>query len=165
MIQVDHCWLTRSELAHSRRTFSFDTHLNLTMGLGRLFIPVRGSASLHWIDLKADGKMACGQTKDSPSCDDGHRVGTDSDENARGERMPNEPYGIAINDEGDAIAITHQTSGKVSLVSPGPRTGERRMVVGSADARIRSGRFARSGSRYCECTQRRNWCMSLGRSG
>ena len=83
---------------------------------GRLFIPVRGESSLHWIELdKSDGKMHCGQTEGSPSCDRAHRVGTDPAENSRGVRMPAEPFGIAISDAGDAIVITHQTTGQVSL--------------------------------------------------
>jgi hypothetical protein len=84
----------------------------------RMFVPVRGEASLHWLDFDSEGKMDCGQ-KNSPSqmCDRFHRVGTDPDVNSRNERMPTEPFGMAINDEGDALVLTHQTSGRVSLFS------------------------------------------------
>jgi hypothetical protein len=81
----------------------------------RLLIPVRGEASLHWLDIKPNGKVDCGQTDGSPVCDKRHRVGTEPTENTRGVKMPPEPYGIAASDEGDAILVTHQTQGALSL--------------------------------------------------
>jgi DNA-binding beta-propeller fold protein YncE len=106
-------------LVGSVGTGAFATDIQLRYGPygdnGRLFLPVRGEASLHWIDLESDGSMSCGQTEDSPKCDKAHRIGTDEDENERNVKMPAEPYGLAINDEGDAIVVTHQTTGKASL--------------------------------------------------
>jgi hypothetical protein len=86
----------------------------------RLLVPARGESSLHWIDLEDsasgnEGALRCGQTEGSRTCDRRHRVGTESTENSRGARMPPEPYGIAATDEGDAIVVTHQTEGKLSL--------------------------------------------------
>ncbi len=88
----------------------------------RLLLPVRGEASLHWIDINEDGSMDCGQDPSSktPTCDREHRVGTDVNENLRNVRMPSEPFGIATSDEGDAIAVTHQTGGGVSLFYQDP---------------------------------------------
>jgi hypothetical protein len=80
----------------------------------RLLVPVRGESSLHWIDLKDDGRLACGQENGS-YCSQKHRVGTEPTENSRGYSMPPEPYAIAASDAGDAIAITHQTEGSLSL--------------------------------------------------
>jgi hypothetical protein len=82
---------------------------------GRLLLPIRGESSLTWIDLDENGEMNCGQSGRSQECDDEHRVGTKADENARNVTMPTEPYGLAMSDLGDAIVITHQTTGKVSL--------------------------------------------------
>lgn len=81
----------------------------------RLLVPVRGESSLHWINLALDGSLECGATERSPNCTRKHRVGTDPSENERELKMPSEPYGIATSDAGDAIVITHQTRGEVTL--------------------------------------------------
>lgn len=88
----------------------------------RLFIPVRGDATLHWIDATA-GVLDCGQAaREDGSCDAVHRSGDDpARENTRGvgrqpgERMPGEPYGVAVDDSGRAVLTTHQTSAAVGL--------------------------------------------------
>ncbi|MEB2311474.1 MAG: hypothetical protein OZ921_13375 [Sorangiineae bacterium] len=89
---------------------------------GRLFLPVRGDSSLHWIDVDDDSKSAredfvfrCGQEHNDGRCDDAHRAGKDSADNTRGLRLPPEPYGIAASAGGQAITLTHQTEGVVSL--------------------------------------------------
>ncbi len=85
-------------------------------GTGRLFLPVRGDATLHWIDV-ASGALDCGQSNTSDdSCDDNHRIGDDEDtESPNNLRQEPEPFGIAIDDQTDNIAITNQTTGSVSL--------------------------------------------------
>jgi len=90
---------------------------------GRLFIPVRGDATLHYAEVDDDTKsqhtafeLECGQANNDGRCDDQHRVGDNPDqENTRGLRLPTEPFGIAATEDGQAIAVTHQTEGKVSL--------------------------------------------------
>lgn len=98
---------------------------------GRLFIPVRGDSSLHWIDVDDDSKfdkngnplhanlrhvLECGQDNNNGQCDSAHRRGSDSDqENTRGLRMPSEPFAIASTPTGSAVVVTAQTSGDVSL--------------------------------------------------
>ena len=84
---------------------------------GRLFLPVRGDATLHWIDVNSDGTFDCGQENTGDgSCDGTHRVGddtsTESDNNLRQEP---EPFAIAIDQAGKNIAVTNQTTGSVSL--------------------------------------------------
>lgn len=87
---------------------------------GRLFLPVRGDATLHFIDVpdvSPDGgsELYCGQDS-TQTCDDDHRRGDDpSSENTRGTRLPPEPFGVAVDDRGEAIITTHQTGGAVSL--------------------------------------------------
>ncbi len=93
----------------------------LSNGQGRLFAPVRGDATLHWLDVysegETDGLIECGQHANDGECDDSHRVGDDPDEeNTRGLRMPTEPFGIAATPDASKILVTHQTEGKVSLL-------------------------------------------------
>jgi hypothetical protein len=84
---------------------------------GRLFLPVRGDATLHWIDVGADGSPACGQKLSSgEGCDDAHRVGDDTGgESDNNLRQPPEPFAIAADDAGHNIAVTNQAAGSVSL--------------------------------------------------
>jgi hypothetical protein len=98
---------------------------------GRLFVPVRGDATLHWVDVDDDSKvdkhgnpihanlrhvLECGQDNNGGQCDSAHRRGDDSDqENTRGLRMPPEPFAIAATPTGSAIVVTAQTDGDVSL--------------------------------------------------
>jgi hypothetical protein len=85
-------------------------------GRGRLFLPVRGDDTLHWIDV-ADGPggvLDCGQGADG-ACDEDHRRGQDPAQNTRGVVLPPEPFGIAVDERGEAILTTHQSSGEVAL--------------------------------------------------
>lgn len=82
---------------------------------GRLFIPVRGDATLHWIDVGADGSLSCGQPRGGP-CDDAHRAGDDpASENTRGARLLSEPYGVDLDERGTVALVTNQTSGAAGL--------------------------------------------------
>jgi hypothetical protein len=81
----------------------------------RLFLPVRGDATLHWIDLD-DGNLLCDQSSTSDgSCGDSHRAGHDPSANNNNFSQPSEPFGIAVSDDGAYVAMTNQTSGSVSL--------------------------------------------------
>jgi hypothetical protein len=84
----------------------------------RLFLPVRGDATLHWIDL-ADGVFNCGQTEsdDGVSCDDLHRAGNSVFDNTNQLRLPAEPFGVDATADGKYVAVTNQTTGSVSLFS------------------------------------------------
>jgi hypothetical protein len=90
---------------------------------GRLFIPVRGDATLHYIDVVDDSEapavpfeLDCGQGANGGDCDDAHRRGDDPDqENTRDLRLAPEPFGIAATPDGEAIVVTHQTEGAASL--------------------------------------------------
>ena len=83
----------------------------------RLLIPVRGESSLHWIDLGENGELKCNQSGSPKKCGRKHRIGTEETENLREVTMPPEPYAIAASDAGDAIVVTHQTHGALSLFS------------------------------------------------
>ena len=81
----------------------------------RLFLPVRGDATLHWIDL-ADGKFACGQSSNSDtSCDGLHRSGDVTADNNDNLRQPSEPFATDATLDGAYVAVTNQTTGSVSL--------------------------------------------------
>jgi hypothetical protein len=84
---------------------------------GRLFMPVRGDATLHWIDVDPNGGLHCGQSNTADGgCDDAHRIGDDENvESPNGLRQEPEPFAIAIDDDASNIAVTNQTTGSVSL--------------------------------------------------
>jgi DNA-binding beta-propeller fold protein YncE len=86
----------------------------------RLFVPVRGDPSITWIDVEDDRagppasrRLSCGGTR----CDQQHRAGEDPDTNLRRAILPPEPYGIAASKDGEAIVVTHQTTGSMSLLT------------------------------------------------
>jgi hypothetical protein len=84
-------------------------------GAGRLFVPVRGDATLHWIDAES-GQLECGQASSDGACDDHHRAGDDADyENTRNLRLLPEPFALDASEDARAIMVTNQTSGAVSL--------------------------------------------------
>jgi hypothetical protein len=81
----------------------------------RLFIPVRGDTTLHWIDT-VDGELRCGQANNDGACDDQHRAGDDAAaENARDLELQTEPFAIDANERGTTIVVSNQTSGTASL--------------------------------------------------
>jgi DNA-binding beta-propeller fold protein YncE len=97
----------------------------------RLLVPVRGDAALTWADVGDPNdpndrfKFDCGQGADK-RCDSNHRAGSDPNQsgNTRHATMPGEPFGMAQTEDGVAIAITHQTDTKTSLLTTGlPASG------------------------------------------
>jgi hypothetical protein len=83
----------------------------------RLFIPVRGDATLHWIDIDSDGMLECGQDGNDGACNDKHRSGDLSDEeNTREDsRLAPEPFGLDADEMGVSLIVSNQTSGSVAL--------------------------------------------------
>lgn len=93
---------------------------------GRLFIPVRGDATLHWIDVNADGEFLCGQATQPGACDLVHRSGDDpAAENTRGLRMLPEPYGVDADERGEVVLVSNQTAGAAGLFLNDWTTGPR----------------------------------------
>jgi hypothetical protein len=104
----------------------------------RLYIPVRGDASLTWADVVPDEdptftpspsatadeyppfKLDCG-VRVGGRCDGGHHAGNNPFEpnNSRNVTMPGEPFGMAESEDGTSVAVTHQTDSKVSLLATG----------------------------------------------
>jgi hypothetical protein len=79
----------------------------------RLFIPVRGDSTLHWIDVEG-GQMSCNQDSNG-ACDGNHRAGDDASQSSRGIKLGAEPFGIDVTESGRTIAVTNQTTGTASL--------------------------------------------------
>lgn len=92
------------------------------MGGGRLFVPVRSDATLHWMDVAGGAgtgraELDCGQGSSS-ECDSRHRQGDSPGEaTPTGDELPIEPFGVDATADGTAIVLTHQTEGRVSLFS------------------------------------------------
>ncbi len=115
---------------------AFATDLQLSRSSTRLFMPVRGDASLTWIDVAPDDPNAvppadptaayapwaldCG-VRVNNRCDGAHHSGNNPDEpgNTRHIAMPGEPFGMAQSEDGTIITITHQNDTKTSLLSTG----------------------------------------------
>ena len=81
----------------------------------RLFVPVRGDSTLHWLEVHHDGTFECGQAKNGGACDDAHRAGNDAATNTRGLQLNAEPFAIDADVRGDSIVVTNQTTGTASL--------------------------------------------------
>ena len=105
-------------------------------GTDRLFVPLRGNASLLWADVSRDTAasvppedrnapyapfdIGCG-IDGSGRCDAAHSAGANPAEegNTRGLTMPGEPFGMAISEDGESIVMTHQTETRASLFRTG----------------------------------------------
>ncbi len=116
---------------------AFATDLQVSVAPGptrRLFAPVRGVAALTWVDLDASGNIQCGQSLQDPErrCDSNHNTGNLPD-NSRQITMPGEPFGMAQTEDGVAVAITHQTDTKTSLLSTGLGAGPAECTGASGD--------------------------------
>jgi hypothetical protein len=99
----------------------------------RLFVPVRGDSTLHWIDIKRvkpDGNpdehmFECGQnSSEDQTCDPKHRAGDNPDDNSHELTQPPEPYAVDATSDGAFVALTNQTSGSVSLFANGDSNGD-----------------------------------------
>jgi hypothetical protein len=97
----------------------------------RLFMPVRGNATLTWADVVRDipgddnpdlaaFRLQCGQGADR-RCDARHQAGEDANEpgNTRNITLPGEPFGAAISEDGKSLVMTHQNEPKTTLFSTG----------------------------------------------
>ena len=104
--------------------------------VSRLFVPVRGDASLTWADVMDDDPNVAPLESDTPDtygpfvlncgtrdahrrCARNHRTGNDATQpgDTRLLTMPGEPFGMAQSDDGQAIVITHQSDQFSSLFS------------------------------------------------
>ena len=113
----------------------------------RLYAPVRGDASLTWLDITADVagvhpdpkavacdaaggaasscyapfELKCGQANNGGRCDLTHHAGVNPNEpgNTRNLTMPGEPFAMAQTEDGTAIILTHQGEGDTSLFLTG----------------------------------------------
>jgi hypothetical protein len=100
----------------------------------RLFLPVRGDATLHWADVENDldgggPVLDCGQDA-SGTCDDDHRRGDRADEGQLpDDRAPTEPFSVAVSGDGRAVVVAHQQRGIISLYENTNRGPELQSVL------------------------------------
>ncbi len=118
----------------------------------RLFIPVRGNATLTWGNVARDTvdaippdsrdvaayapwRIDCGQSATSRRCDARHQVGEDPDEvgNTRKLRMPGEPFGATLSEDGRTAVVTHQNDTKTSLFLTGIGPTDTDALTGTAE--------------------------------
>jgi hypothetical protein len=116
---------------------AFATDIQLSTPGSRLFIPVRGDASLTWGDLAIDDPTVAPPTGSTSRtyapflidcgvrvegrCDTAHHAGVDPDEpgNTRHQTLPGEPFAMAQSEDDTSIVITHQTEEDASLFLTG----------------------------------------------
>lgn len=96
----------------------------------RLFAIVRGDPSLTYFEVDDDRgdsaqtfRLDCGQGANGGRCDSRNRLGTDSNDNSRAMVLPSEPFDGAVSDGGEAIVLTHQNAGTLSLFAAEGPTG------------------------------------------
>jgi hypothetical protein len=165
-------------------------------GPTRMFSPVRGDATITWADLSYDDPntlppcissnasnscanaganaslpsafhIQCGQSASNLLCDGEHHTSTTAAGNTRQETLPGEPFGIALTQDGTAVAVTALTEPMTSLLmsgfNPPPATGEpvrgRRGRRGRG--RMRARTRARAGTRE-RATRRPTWMPGRG---
>ncbi len=103
----------------------------------RLFMPVRGDASLTWADVAVDSDapapasadtnsypafaLDCGLRSSDNRCSDAHHAGTNPSEsgNTRGVTLPGEPFAMAFSEDRTSLVLTHQSDTKTSLFRTG----------------------------------------------
>ena len=104
-----------------------------TTGLYRLFTPVRGDASVTFVDVVNDDPTTAPLPTDTPAtyapfalscnkdahdrCSADNRVGNNAGQHgdSRFITMPGEPFGMAQSDDGQSIVVTHQNDVESSL--------------------------------------------------
>jgi hypothetical protein len=105
---------------------AFATDLQLSKDNARLFMPVRGDATLTWANLTTGGAFDCGQAANGGRCGGQFLTGNVVDPlDSRAITMPGEPFGMAQTQDGTAIAVTQQATQETSLLlsGVGPTTG------------------------------------------
>lgn len=133
----------------SRIIGAFATQLQASPDGTRLFVPVRGSASVTWADVGPDDPrkvppgdpaanaqmpwtetlvgsrlttpfdLFCAQDS-SGRCSPSNEAGNFIDSHdTRSVTLPGEPFAMALTPDGTAMAVTHQTSTETSLLTAG----------------------------------------------
>ena len=84
----------------------------------RLFVPVRGDPSITWFEVVDEraplvtnnnvAELACGGVGDDNRCFQDNQIGLDPYENVRSLKLPVEPNGIDVSEDGTIIVSAHQ---------------------------------------------------------
>ncbi len=121
---------------------AFATDIQLSLDGTRLFVPVRGNATLTWAEVDPDlptyvppgetapanWPTAAGKATDpfhfycgpGDRCDTDHQTGpVPTAADTRDVTLPGEPFAMAQTEDGTAVAITHQSSQQTSVLLTG----------------------------------------------
>ncbi len=106
----------------------------------RLFIPVRGDPSVTYIDVTDDREivcnaaplppsspcgddptaarscLSCGSETNAGRCSSSHLIGVDPSQSARELTLDVDPYGVDVDELGEALVVVHQTQQTASLI-------------------------------------------------
>jgi len=101
----------------------------------RLFVSVRGDPSVTYFDVTDDREIVCdgaalpaappcaddicldcGAESNAGRCSTDHLIGKDPADSQRDITLPTEPFGIAVDERGEAVVVAHQTEQTVSLI-------------------------------------------------
>ena len=94
----------------------------LDSGGHRLFVAVRGDPSLTYLDVASAGaNLDCGPSGVFGECDEAHRLTSIRDDEDL-PNIPDEPFGVYVDDENEFVMATHLSIGAVSLTTA-PRDG------------------------------------------
>jgi hypothetical protein len=91
-------------------------------GATRLYVPVRGDSTLHWLDVQ-NGMLECGQDANRGACDAAHRAGDDPSASSRNITLNAEPFAVDASEHGGNIVVSNQTTGTASLFTDEWATG------------------------------------------
>jgi YVTN family beta-propeller protein len=89
----------------------------LMSGALRLIIAVRGDPSITWADF-VGGRLTCSSEVLFPLCDEEHRLNHLRD--IEDLTIPDEPFQVFVDSRSGFAAVTHLTSGSVTLVDTPP---------------------------------------------
>ncbi|MGK3982435.1 hypothetical protein WME99_05325 [Sorangium sp. So ce136] len=111
----------------------------------RLFVPVRGDPSVTYFDVADDRldapdaqrcqgdacfQLDCGATESGGRCPRDHRIGEDPGQGRVKEKLPLEPFGIAVGPDGTSVVVSHQTLNSASVIANSWDEGERPELAG-----------------------------------
>jgi hypothetical protein len=120
----DPCFAPSSVFVRNHRlvgAFATDLLIQQQGPNARLFMPVRGNASVTWVDTPNTGEPFALNCGGGVRCDGAHLAGTNPDEpgNSRRITLPGEPFGASFSSDSRWLGITHQTGTQTSLLATG----------------------------------------------
>ncbi len=95
----------------------------LSSGMARAFVPVRGDPSITYVDFDPETfTLDCGGAGEFSTCGEDHRLQRLQDD-GDSDPLPPEPFGIYVDGDGEYVVATHLEGAGLSLVDA-PQSGE-----------------------------------------